>query len=213
MPTDSAAKTEIADFFAALDEPRRPWIDLDSLKRKFLALSAAVHPDRIHGAPEAERQAANRRFSEMNAAYQCLREPKERLRHLLELETGRKPSDIERIPPAMTDSFFEIGKLIKDTDAFLSARQNAASPVLKAQQFERGLEWTDKLQAMQAKINSRREELATELKTMNASWESAEGTENRSRLPLARLEEIYRMSGYFNRWSAQLQERIVQLAV
>jgi hypothetical protein len=132
---------------------------------------------------------------------------------LLELETGRKPSDIERIPPNMTDPFFEIGRLIKDTDAFLAGRQNAASPVLKAQLFERGLEWTDKLQAMQAKLGVRKDKLMAELNTMNASWETAERTGDRSHLPLGRLEEIYRMFGYFSRWSAQLQERMVQLAV
>ncbi len=32
-------------------------------------------------------------------------------------------------------------------------------------------------------------------------------------LPLDRLEQIYRLLGYFARWSEQLQERIFQLSL
>src|SRR5262249_30233495 len=140
MPTDSAATMQTTDFFALLEEPRRPWLDAELLKQKFLATSAKAHPDRVHGASEAEQRDAVRRFSELNAAFQCLREPKDRLRHLLELESGTKPADIERIPTAMMDSFFEIGRLLKDVDAFAAERQNVAPPVLKAKLFERGLD-------------------------------------------------------------------------
>jgi hypothetical protein len=34
----------------------------------------------------------------------------------------------------------------------------------------------------------------------------------RDRLPLGRLEELYRLFGYFARWSEQIQERVVQLS-
>jgi len=36
----------MTDYFALLDEPRRPWLDVSSLKQKFLARSSEVHPDR-----------------------------------------------------------------------------------------------------------------------------------------------------------------------
>src|SRR4051812_33187546 len=96
------------DNFALLNEPRRPWVDPDALKTKFLALSSEVHPDRVHNAAEVEKQAANQRYSELNAAYNCLREPKDRLQHLLELELGAKPKDIQRIPAGTMDEFFEV---------------------------------------------------------------------------------------------------------
>ena len=81
----------MTDYFALLGESRRPWIDPEELKAKFLALTAQVHPDRVHNASEAEKQAASRRSAEMNAAYNCLREAKTRLLHLLELERGTRP--------------------------------------------------------------------------------------------------------------------------
>src|ERR1700722_13850489 len=105
------------DNFALFNEPRRPWIDPDLLKEKFLALSAQFHPDRVHQSSEPERRAASERFAEINAAYNCLREPKDRLRHLLELELGRKPADIQRVPAEMMDSMFEVGQLCRQVDA------------------------------------------------------------------------------------------------
>lgn len=205
----------MTDNFALLDEPRRPWIDPEALKLKFLAMSAQVHPDRVHNAPTVERQAADRRFSELNGAYNCLREPKERLRHLLELERGTKPGDIQNVPPETMDLFFETGRLCKEADAFLGEKANAGSPILKAQLFERSQECLENLLAMRQKIDTRRDDLLAELKTMNPAWEST-ANEYAQRetvpLPLGRLEEIYRLLGYFGRWREQIQERSVQLS-
>ena len=42
----------MTDYFALLNEPRRPWLDADLLKQTFLTLSAGAHPDKIHSANE-----------------------------------------------------------------------------------------------------------------------------------------------------------------
>jgi curved DNA-binding protein CbpA len=205
----------MVDAFALLNEPRRPWLDAEALKQKFLALSSAAHPDRVHSATDAEKQAANTRYADLNAAHNTLREPRDRLLHLLELECGAKPSDIQRIPPGTMDLFVEVGQLCRDADAFLAERAKVTSPLLKVQMFERGMEWTDKLQALQQRINARRDELATELQQMNSIWESAPpigSPERAAALPLERLEQIYRVFSYIARWSEQIQERNVQFA-
>ena len=203
----------MTDNFALLDEPRRPWIDSDSLKEKFLALSSQVHPDRVHRASETERRAAGERYSEFNAAYNCLREPKDRLRHLLELELGAKPADVQLVPPELMDSFFEVGQLCREADAFLKEKEMVTSPILKVRLFERSQELTDQFNAARRRINVHQDELLLELKLMNSAWESrAQSGAAREKLPLGRLEQIYRLLGYFSRWSAQIQERIVQLS-
>ncbi|MDB6121313.1 MAG: hscB [Pedosphaera sp.] len=200
------------DNFALLNEPRRSWIDPDALKTKFLALSSEVHPDRVHNASEAEKQAANQRYSELNAAYNCLREPKERLQHLLELELGTKPKDIQRIPAGTMDEFFEVGQLCRQVDTFLTEKSKVTSPMLKVQLFERSQEWTDKLNTLQQKINARRETVISELQAMNPAWEAGLNNSIERKPLLERLEEIYRLLSYFARWSEQIQERIVQLS-
>src|SRR5687768_16897340 len=100
----------MTDNFTLLNERRLPWLDADQLKQRFYQLSSEVHPDRTHNASATDKDTANKTYAELNAAYNCLREPKERLVHLLELETGGKPKDIQRIPPGTMDLFVEIGQ-------------------------------------------------------------------------------------------------------
>ena len=205
----------MTDNFQLLNEPRLPWLDPEELKQKFLQLSSEVHPDRTHNASEPEKEAANKRYAELNAAYNCLREPKDRLIHLLELELGSKPKDIQRIPPGTMDLFVEVGQTCRDADAFFAEKAQVTSPLMKVQLFEKGMEWTDKLNALQQKINAKRDELVEELKQLNGTWESAPAIgspERTGQLPLERLEQIYRVFSYISRWTEQIQERVVQLS-
>ena len=188
----------MTDYFAVLDEPRRAWLDPEALKAKFLALSATVHPDRVHGQSEAERQTAQERYTQLNAAYQCLRETKSRLQHLLELERGGKLQDVQDIPPETMDMFFQVGKLCRETDAFLAEKRQVTSPLLKVQMFERAAAWQDKLNAIGAELRTRISSLEDEIKAPT---------------PLPRLEAIYRLLSYYTRWLAQVQERTVQLSL
>ncbi len=200
----------MADFFAQLNEPRRPWLDADLLKQKFLALSAEIHPDKIHSAGETEKSAAAKSFAELNAAYNCLAEPKSRLLHLLELELGAKPKDIQQIPAALADLFAEVATNCRNVDGFLAEKSEATSPLLQVQLFERGQEWADKLNALQKQLNRQREQLTDELKSLDAKWISTDAVSRKEILP--KLEELYRLFGYFNRWNNQIQERVVQLS-
>ena len=206
----------MADYFALLDEPRRPWLDPEVLKVKFHALTAMVHPDRVHLATEPERQAANQRYAELNAAYQCLSEPKERLHHSLELERGDKVEDVQKISPGTMDSFMEIGELCRQADAFLAEKASATSPLLKVQLFERGMALTDGLQLLAGRLDGRREALMVQLRNLNMAWETAPPVGSSTRLhvlPCSRLEHIYRELSYLKRGTQQIRERLVQLSL
>ncbi len=198
----------MTDFFALLDEPRRPWLEPEPLKQKFLALSATVHPDRVHNLGEAERAAAQERYTEVNAAYNCLREPKERAHHLLQLELGELPKDVQRIPSELMDLSLEVGQRCREADLFLAEKAKATSPLLQVKMFERGNELADKLQPLRQRVDALKEGLNGELKQIDDAWQ---GGGSRSEL-LKRLEELYRLFGYFNRWQSQLQERSVRLS-
>jgi hypothetical protein len=200
----------MTDIFALFNEPRRPWLDADLLKKKFLALSANVHPDKIHSASESEKSAAAKQFAELNAACNCLLEPKLRLLHLLELELGAKPKDIQQIPTALADLFAEVATACRNADNFLVEKNKATSPLLQVQLFERGQDWVEKLNGLQRKLNDLRGKLTHELKSLDAQWILADAAARREILP--RLEELYRLFGYFNRWNNQIQERVVQLS-
>jgi DnaJ-domain-containing protein 1 len=198
------------DLFAVLTEPRRPWIDADALKRKFLAVSAEVHPDRFHNASPAEKGAAHERYLEVHSAYNCLRDPKARLRHFLELERGTRPQEVESVPPELLELFMEVSRVTRSADAFLAERAKISSPLLQAQMFTQGWDHEQDLAALVRKVQSRREALEVELKALDTSWTAASGND---RDPvLSRLEEMYRLFSYYSRWAAQLSERQFQLS-
>ncbi|HTX20878.1 MAG TPA: DnaJ domain-containing protein [Candidatus Aquilonibacter sp.] len=201
----------MTDYFALLDEPRRPWLDADLLKQKFLALSTSLHPDKIHAVDNSQKTAAAKTFAELNAAYNCLAEPKLRLLHLLELELGAKPKEIQQIPPALADLFAEVAVNCRNADAFLAEKGQATSPLLQVQLFERGQDWVEKLNSLQKKLNELRGQLTGELKSLDEKWMAA-GDDSREEI-LRKLEELYRLFGYFNRWNSQIQERVVQLSL
>jgi DnaJ-domain-containing protein 1 len=198
------------DNFALFNEPRCPWLDADLLKQKFLALSSNLHPDKIHSASDAVKNVAAKKFAKLNAAYNCLREPKSRLLHLLELELGAKPKDIQMIPSVLADLFAEVSMVCRSADGFLTERSKVTSPLLQVQLFERGQDWVEKLNVLQRKLNELREKLTEELKSFDAQWILADAVSRKEILP--KLEELYRLFGYFNRWNGQIQERVFQLS-
>jgi len=206
----------MTDYFALLDEPRRPWLDVESLKSRFLAKTTKVHPDRLHQAAKEEQDAATRCYAELNAAYNCLREPKERLQHLLLLEHGAKPVGIDSVPGELMELFMEAGKLCRAVDVFLAERSATTSPLIKVQMFERGMDWTERLNDFQHKFDLRRAALDESLQRMNPLWDAAPPVGNASRaasLPLGDLKESYRLLSYLSRWTGQLRERAVKLAL
>jgi len=202
----------MTDCFELLEEYRRPWLEPEALKQKFLSLSAQLHPDRVHGATDSEKREAQQRFAELNAAYNRLREPKDRLLHLLELELGARPRDVREIPGELISLFSEINQSCKETDALLAEKTRVASPLLKVQIFDRAQEQSQKLAALRQSISSRLETLQAQIQAIDREWMS-EGRSPERKMALQQLEELSGPLSYFTRWMTQIQERIVQLAM
>jgi DnaJ-domain-containing protein 1 len=204
------------DNFALLNQPRRPWLDLDRVQANFLALSAEVHPDRVHNASVEDQAAAQQRFTSLNAAFQCLRDPRQRLRHLLELERGTKPEPLEQIPSAIMDFYFTLGQLCRQADQFLAQKNRAASPLLRVQSFERAMAWRTQLEEAQDELAKRLRVAEAAMQELSAAWDELaanEIEERASHLPLDRLEQVYREVSYVVRWAEQVRERVVQLSI
>jgi hypothetical protein len=87
--------------------------------------------------------------------------------------------------------------------------------MLKVRLFQRGLEWVDRLQSLRQQVQLKAEALDEELRQLNEVWLSPPPPDSPGRaalLALGRIEEIYRVLSYVERWTAQIQERVVQLA-
>ena len=201
----------MTDNFVLLNESRRPWLDIDLLKKKFLLLASEAHPDRVHNANASEKAEVTQRYTQLNAAYNCLAEPKLRLLHLLELELGAKPKDIQTIPAALADLFADVANSCRNADIFLAEKRKTNSPLVQVELFERGQNWVEQLNDLQRKLNDLRTQLTDGLRSLDAQWILADAPSRREILP--KLEELYRLFGYFNRWSSQIQERVVGLSL
>jgi len=201
------------DHFATLGVPRRPWLDPESLKEKFHNLSASVHPDRVHGAAAEVRRVAGDRYSDLNAAYQCLRDPKARLQHLIVLEKGGKPGDSNRIPDDLLRWFEEIGGLLRLADSLIAEKGLFSAPVLKVQFMEQALPLMQKLNELQSSLKERLHQLDSQLQRLDDAWEeSGSAQENRDGL-VQEAEHLYHLYGFIERWRAQLHERAFQLTL
>lgn len=89
------------DYFALLEQPRRPWLDVDLLKEKYHALARAAQPD-----------------ESLNEAYRVLSDPKLRLAHLLRVE----PRPSENAPDDLVDLFMAIAPVLGKIDQGESGR-------------------------------------------------------------------------------------------
>jgi curved DNA-binding protein CbpA len=98
----------VTDYFALLDQPRRPWIDLEELGEKYHALARATHPD--------QSAAPAHNFAEVNKAYRVLRDPKLRLEHLLALDGHPTSSATSEIPNDLAELFMQIAPAMKSRD-------------------------------------------------------------------------------------------------
>ena len=197
-----------------LAEPRRPWPDLDRLKSRFLEWSAELHPDRHHEGSLAERAAATQRYMELSAAYHCLSDPKERLQHLLELESGSKPAEIQPISDDLMTVGMEVGQLCGQVDRFLA--ETSTAPLLQVRRFQQAQQWTEQLLSLQERLLTRRGQIWLELERMNELWDQAppvNSVDRANALPLRELEQDFRLLSYLGRWLSQLQQRITQLAL
>jgi len=124
----------------------------------------------------------------------------------------------------MMNLFVEVGRLCRETDAFLAEKTATNSPLLQVRVFERGQEWSAELAALQQQLNRRYEDLLAELKSLDDDWDAVraqvptpEPAGNPKVTPstaaLKRLEELYRLFSYLVRWRAQLQERLVRISL
>jgi DnaJ-domain-containing protein 1 len=197
----------VTDLFAVLDESRRPWLDGAALKQKFLSRSAELHPDRTHSATGTGPRTAQECFTELNAAYQCLSEPRLRLRHLLELELGQKPSDLTEIPDEQMNLFFELGQAFRAAEALRAEKARAASPLLQVQIFTRCQDLVETLHALRDRVTALREAELEKLRAIDLTWPPAPPR------PVESLLQIWRQLSFCDRWLAQIQQQVVELSL
>jgi hypothetical protein len=76
-----------------------PHASTEDIRRAYLTLARALHPDRTLGASVAEAEQASRRMQEVNEAWRVLREPASRAAYDRAIAGGRRPVRPPSSPP------------------------------------------------------------------------------------------------------------------
>ena len=97
------------DYFVVLGYPKRVLImDGTDLERRFLALNRKFHPDRFAGKTPLEIQLSHDWSSAVNNAYRVLKNPITRAKYVVEQDLGSVEEKSSKVPPDMSDLFFEV---------------------------------------------------------------------------------------------------------
>jgi DnaJ-domain-containing protein 1 len=201
------------DCFALLDLPRRAWIEPDRIKERFLQKSAEVHPDKATTA--ADKAWAEAEFARVNEAYKTLRTTRSRILHLLELSGAFQPGagagqHVQPVPGAALNLFPAVAEITRESDQLLREKSSATSPMLKAAFFSRALDCADRVQKVQAVLQTTAREIENKVRELDSPVE----TNNEPFPPgiAAALTECAAALGFLERWQAQLQERAMALS-
>ena len=195
----------MTDYFALLDQPRAPWLDLDKLKETYHRKTLQAHPDAQASRPGTDAFEAT--FTSLNEAYQVLQDPKRRLHHLLSLEGAAPSSADQTVPQQLHDLFPAVGALTQRANLLLEkirATSNALSRSLLKPQI---LEVQNETKEVRAKIQMLSDASLAELQQINTAWAKNPAKQ------IAALSNLYFAFAYLTRWSAQLDEMTFQLSL
>jgi curved DNA-binding protein CbpA len=189
----------MTDYFALLDQPRAPWLDLAALKEVFHRKTLEQHPD--------STPAAAGDFAKLNEAYQVLRDPKRRLRHLLELQGESAASTNQVVPQELQELFLEIGALNQRTTQLLEKIRAASSPLSRSLLKGEVVAAQKEVTSLRDKVRQLTETADERLRQMNPGWLT------NSAAQIAETFALYLRFSYLGRWSAQLDELAFQLSL
>ena len=188
------------DFFALLDEERRPWLDPERVKDTFHRLSRTEHPDQAVVEEDAD-------FARLNQAQATLRDPKARLRHLLELEYPEvRLAGPSNVPPTLADLFVDIHEHLRAADAVLAKKAAASSALARALLAREELAVREGLEPVLDRLAELEAAAKEELQVFDARWCDARPTD-----AAATLRDFYARFAYLARWTEQGRERLFQL--
>jgi DnaJ domain len=188
------------DYFALLEQPRRPWLDENALREKFHSLARTAHPDRQSSAsPDSD-------FASLSEAFRVLSDPKLRLQHLLQLVQATPTSDENILPKDLEDFFSSITTIIQVADDLLK-RMRATTNALSRSLFKSELLTIQNQVAHSlAKLSELNEQTVSELQALDESWTTVPSPD------FSRLRQLYLKISYLSRWITQLEEKKLQFS-
>jgi len=190
----------MTDYFALFEQPRRPWLDPEELKQVFHQKTLETHPD------AQTEPGENETFTQLNEAYQVLREPKRRLQHLLSLEKSAPATKNVPVPANIEQLFPVVAALMQEMDGLVQ-KLASASALSRSLVRPELLKTAGKARQMQAALTQLHDKAVAELRELSQSW--LPGRMNHE----TELHSLYLQFAYVTRWLGELEEKRTQLRI
>jgi molecular chaperone HscB len=188
------------DYFALFEMPRKLWIEMDGLEKKFLQLSWKLHPDNFVNATERERELSLEKSSQLNDAYRVLRDPVARVEYLLDLEGTRKEGEHkQQAPPELLEEVFELNESLDELREAKSTGGDLAA--LKS-----------RLEAAEKNFQEKLGEVDAQLQSTAKEWDAgadARVDEAARKKIMSRLNELLNRRSYIRNLVTNVRKEIL----
>lgn len=188
----------IVDHFEVLSLPHRAALSEEVLHQAYADKSRIAHPD--HGGSEQHA-------TEVNAAYEALRSPETRLKHLLELLVPEQAKAWRTVPldEGMMQVFSQLGAALESSGKFLEKKSKTQSALAKAVLMNEEMRHRDTLETIGTAIAEYRAAMEDDLPSLDLELESA------SEDTWRKLAAMQARFSYLGKWQTQVRERLLQL--
>jgi molecular chaperone HscB len=191
---------EKGDHFLLFGLPRKLWIEMSALEKRFLELSWKLHPDKFVNASAEEQELSLKDSSELNDAYRVLRDPVARVEYLLELEGMRKEGEQkQQAPPELLEEVFELNESLDELRGAKASRGDLAG--LKS-----------RLESAEKNFQGKLSEVDTKLQETARQWDvaiDANAGDSDSKAIMARLNELLNRRSYIRNLVANVQKELL----
>src|SRR5258707_14641297 len=197
-PAPSTKAPETVDYFAIFEMPKKLWIEMDGLEKKFLQLSWKLHPDNFVNATEMERELSLKRSSELNDAYRTLRDPVARVEYLLSIEGARKEGEHkQQAPPELLEEVFELNESLDELREAKASGGDLAALKSRLESAEKGF---------QEKLG----EVDAQLQVAAREWDAAlQGEAAMRKKIMANLNDLLNRRSYIRNLVANVQKELL----
>jgi len=200
MSVASTATPKQRSYFDLFEVPRKLWIEMSALEKKFLELSWKLHPDKFVNASPEEQERSLRNSSELNDAYRVLRDPVARVEYLLELEGMRKEGEHkQQAPPELLEEVFELNESLDELREAKSSGDDLSS--LKS-----------RLEAEEKNFQAKLGEVDVQLQATAKQWDAAidaNASDNDRKAIMARLNELLNRRSYIRNLVTNVQKELL----
>ena len=188
------------DHFSLFGLPRKLWIEMSALEKKFLELSWKLHPDKFVNASADEQELSLKGSSELNDAYRVLRDPMGRVEYLLELEGMRREGEHkQQAPPELLEEVFELNESLDELRDAKASGGDLAS--LKS-----------RLEAEEKNFQEKLREVDAQLQEAAKQWDAAtdaNASDNDRKAIMVRLNELLNRRSYVRNLVTNVQKELL----